>query len=30
MKKILLVTVGNDNPKMTHCDHAKMTHPLFM
>ncbi len=21
--------VGNDNLKVTHCDHAKMTHPCF-
>jgi len=20
---------GNDNLKVTHCDHAKMTHPCF-
>jgi len=22
------VKIGNDNLKMTHCDHAKMTHPV--
>jgi len=22
-------TTGNDNLKVTHCDHAKMTHPCF-